>query len=369
MELRPARLIAPVAVGLLAGGMAASAQAKPAHVSGVRCVRDCAGLHAGAPGSTLQWNGRHLSHVAKVRFPSGSGEVEPTHASKHEVLARIPAGAKGGRPSLITPGRPKAFAKAPVHVVKRGALVPHGTFRLGHSKAHPHRAFFDGKRLRIHFRYVARSVGAVKINIVRRSTGGVVAHAVRPHETPFSPHTFTWNGVTDSGSVAPAGSYAFRIGPIGKHGETGASFTMLPFEFPVRGPHSYGGPVQRFGAPRSGGRVHQGQDVFSPCGTREVAARGGVVQAAGYDPVLYGYWLVIDGRRTSTDYRYVHLIAPTPLHLGEHVRTGQTVGHVGRTGNARTVGCMLHLEEWPQGWEHGNPVDPLPDLQLWDGWS
>ena len=51
------------------------------------------------------------------------------------------------------------------------------------------------------------------------------------------------------------------------------------------------------------------------------------------------------------------------------MRTGQTVGQIGKTGNARTVGCQLHFEVWPQGWEHGSPVDPLPILKQWDGWS
>ena len=135
------------------------------------------------------------------------------------------------------------------------------------------------------------------------------------------------------------------------------------------GPHSFGGAEQRFGAPRNGGRIHQGQDTLAACGTREVAAVGGRVQARGYDPMLYGNWLVIDGRGTNTDYRYAHLIAPTPLHTNERIRTGETVGRVGRTGNARTVGCMLHLEIWPQGWEHGSPIDPLPLLERWDRYS
>ena len=127
--------------------------------------------------------------------------------------------------------------------------------------------------------------------------------------------------------------------------------------------------MQRFGAPRSGGRVHQGQDVFSPCGTKVVGARGGRVQARGSDPVLYGNWIVIDARGTRTDYRYAHFLHPASVHQGERVRTGDEVGLIGKTGNARSVGCMLHFEVWPNGWNHGSPVDPLPILRRWDGWS
>ena len=45
------------------------------------------------------------------------------------------------------------------------------------------------------------------------------------------------------------------------------------------------------------------------------------------------------------------------------------LGRIGKTGNARTVGCQLHFEVWPWGWERRHPVDPLPILRRWDRWS
>ena len=371
MELRAGGALAAAPLAFLALSAPAPAQAKAPHVSGVRCVADCAGLRAGAEGSTFRWTGRHLAQVRAIRFPArggGRAAAKPLASRSRRVRARVPAGGAGGRPSLLTPNRSRAFARAPVRIVKPGDLVPEHAFSLLHSRAHPRTAFFDGRRVHIRFRFRTRSFSDIKLNIVRRSTGGVVAHFRRRNVSPFSAHALRWDGIGRRG-VVPPGGYAVRVGKAHGHGDTGARFTMLPFDFPVRGSHGYGGPIQRFGAPRSGGRVHQGQDIFSSCGTREVAARGGRVTATGYDPVLYGYWLVIDGRATSTDYRYAHLIGPTPLHSGERVRTGETVGNVGRTGNARTVGCMLHFEEWPQGWEIGSPVDPLGDLLRWDGWS
>jgi len=361
------------ALCVLAGSaLPAAAEAKPPSVHAVRCIQDCGALRAGAVGSTFRWSGRHLAQVKTVRFAAGSGgrvAAKPLTATSRRVTAHLPAGAANGRPALIFSGGQRAFAPAPISVVKPGQLVPEHALTLLRSRARPHVDFFDGRRERLRFRFRARSKSDIKLNIVRRSTGTVVAHTQRDNVTPFSPHSLSWSGLRAQGGVAPPGSYALRIRLVNGHADTGATFTMLPDEFPVRGPHGYGGAEQRFGAPRSGGRIHQGQDVFSPCGTREVAARGGRVVATGYDPVLYGYWLVIDARATSTDFRYAHLEAPTSLRSGQKVRTGQTVGVVGRTGNARTVGCMLHLEEWPQGWMQGNPVDPLPDLLRWDGWS
>ncbi len=41
--------------------------------------------------------------------------------------------------------------------------------------------------------------------------------------------------------------------------------------FPVQGPHGTRGAIGEFGAPRSGGRTHEGFDVVAACGTELVA--------------------------------------------------------------------------------------------------
>ena len=101
---------------------------------------------------------------------------------------------------------------------------------------------------------------------------------------------------------------------------------------------------------------------MAACGTPLVAARGGVVQYAGYQCAA-GNYLVIDGKGTGYDFMYAHLAEPTPLQAGETVRTGQPIGIVGDTGDAS--GCHLHFEMWgaPGWYEGGAPVDPLAVLQ------
>jgi len=188
-------------------------------------------------------------------------------------------------------------------------------------------------------------------------------------EAPYRSHRLRWDGIVSRGRAAPRGRYRFELQRPGHPTHRSPAFRLRDGVFPVRGRHGYGGPVQRFGAPRTGGRVHQGQDVFAPCGTHVAAARGGRVQARGFDPALYGNWVVIDGRGTKADYRYAHFLRPASVHDGERVRTGGRIGRVGRTGNARQVGCMLHFEAWPRGWSKGSPVDPLPILKRWDRWS
>jgi murein DD-endopeptidase MepM/ murein hydrolase activator NlpD len=89
------------------------------------------------------------------------------------------------------------------------------------------------------------------------------------------------------------------------------------------------------------------------------------VQRTGYDPVLYGNYLEIHGQGEDRGYFYAHLKVPPFVHEGERVWAGERVGVVGKTGNARTVGCQLHFEIHV----HGVPVNPKPALERWDSWS
>ena len=61
--------------------------------------------------------------------------------------------------------------------------------------------------------------------------------------------------------------------------------------------------------------------------------------------------------------------APTPLSEGERVRTGERIGEVGKTGNARGEFCQLHFELWPHGYHDGRPPTPLRPLRAWDSFS
>jgi murein DD-endopeptidase MepM/ murein hydrolase activator NlpD len=135
--------------------------------------------------------------------------------------------------------------------------------------------------------------------------------------------------------------------------------------FPVRGPHGERGPVGEFGAPRTGGRLHEGFDIVAACGTKLVSARIGKVLRRRYDPELMGNFVLIHARGTARNYLYAHLRRPAIVEPGEIVRTGQRIGGVGKTGNARTVGCHLHFEMRVRG----RPVDPEPALRRWDSFS
>ncbi len=93
-----------------------------------------------------------------------------------------------------------------------------------------------------------------------------------------------------------------------------------------------------------------------------MSAVTGKVREVGYDPILYGNYLLIHGQGEHRTYMYAHMKNPPSVHQGERVWAGERVGEVGKTGNARTVGCQLHIEIHV----NGVPIDPKPEVERWD---
>jgi Peptidase family M23 len=332
----------------------------------VGCVERCAGARQAATEAAVRLTGRRLAGTIEVRFPGAGGEIAatPTATDRRAVEVLVPEGALTGRPRALDAAGHAAAAPR-LEIVPDEALPPQGSFKLTRASARPRRAFFDSRRgVRLRYRFSGYGALDLRARLVRR--GKVVRSWDERDRAPFARHSLSWNGLTDGGGAGRNGRYGFRIGPASGDASPAARFRFYDHRFPVRGGHSYG---DRFGAPRSGGRTHEGQDLWAGCGTRLEAARGGSVQFKGYSGALYGHYLVIDGRQTDRDYMYAHLLHPPPVRRGGRVRTGEGIGAVGRTGNARGEGCQLHFELWPSGWRNGHPVDPLHELRRWDGWS
>jgi murein DD-endopeptidase MepM/ murein hydrolase activator NlpD len=107
-----------------------------------------------------------------------------------------------------------------------------------------------------------------------------------------------------------------------------------------------------FGAPRTG-HTHQGNDMFAPTGTPELAVvSGNVTYGNGGGGGMGAYIAGDDGNR----YVYYHL----SQYVGppRHVTAGEVIGKVGSTGHA--TGPHLHFEIHPGG---GPAIDPYPTLQ------
>ncbi len=113
-----------------------------------------------------------------------------------------------------------------------------------------------------------------------------------------------------------------------------------------------------WGAPRSGGRTHKGNDLFARHGTPLVAVESGVItKASDADVGLGGITLWLTGD-SGTKYYYAHN-ALNAVRSGERVQAGQIVAYVGNTGNAATTPPHVHFQIHPGG---RDPVNPYPML-------
>jgi murein DD-endopeptidase MepM/ murein hydrolase activator NlpD len=358
---------ASLAAGVLGAAPAASGGGERPRPKHLACVSECAGPRAAAEGGRTQITGERLGGVSEVRF-AGPVTVPPDRAEGRKLVVTIPPGAVTGRLRLLTAGGAEVTLRERLRVADRSRVVR--DFKVKHTRVSPGTAFFDQRRpLQLAYRFQAAERTGVRVEVVRPKGRKVIRTYRKPNRLPFQPGSQAWNGLEGDGEVADDGVYRFRLGQFGERSYAAGQARLLPYKFPIRGGHSYGGPDERFGAPRVGGRVHQGQDVFAACGTPVEAARGGRVQAKAFDRQLYGHYLVIDGHRTRADHMYVHLADPARAGRGDRVHTGQRIGSVGRSGNAHAEPCQLHFELWPNGWRNGSPVDPLSSLRRWDGWS
>ena len=127
--------------------------------------------------------------------------------------------------------------------------------------------------------------------------------------------------------------------------------------YPVKGDFGF---TNTFGAPRSGGRSHAGQDIMADQMTPIVAPEAGTVT-----------WFVHGGGGSSGNalgiktedgwtYKFMHLNNDTPntddgkntlkhafgpdIELGATVKRGQVLGYVGDSGNAEATSHHLHFE-------------------------
>jgi murein DD-endopeptidase MepM/ murein hydrolase activator NlpD len=143
-------------------------------------------------------------------------------------------------------------------------------------------------------------------------------------------------------------------------------FKSSHYVFPVDGGASY---IDTYGAGRSDiyDGWHHGDDLFAPLGTPIVAVATGTLSLVGWNR-LGGWrlWLT-DGKGNS--FYYAHLAGYARWILAHrHVRAGQVIGFLGRTGDAFTTTPHLHFEIHPRLYVklgYDGAVDPTRYLHLW----
>lgn len=127
------------------------------------------------------------------------------------------------------------------------------------------------------------------------------------------------------------------------------------FSIPIDGSNAF---ADTWGAPRSGGRRHQGTDVMASCGAPVVAVTDGVITRlnSGGNGGIMAYLRAVNG----DVFFYAHLRSYAPgISTGSRVSAGQRIGENGNTGNARGGPCHVHFEWHPGG---GRPKNPYPLL-------
>ncbi len=122
-----------------------------------------------------------------------------------------------------------------------------------------------------------------------------------------------------------------------------------------------------WGAARSEGRIHEGQDIFAPVGTPIYAAAAGYVYRIGENRRGGNVVTVISGGGRRLYYAHLSAFAED-LHEGQAVTTDTLLGYVGNTGNAATTPPHLHLglyesEPGECSWDAINPFSLLVDRE------
>jgi murein DD-endopeptidase MepM/ murein hydrolase activator NlpD len=199
-----------------------------------------------------------------------------------------------------------------------------------------------GQRLRIEVELEASEPGRLFIDLFRPDSGADVPEHVAsaPAGTGRLEH-----------EAAHDGPYVLRLQPELLRGGryTLTQHALASLEFPVLGKDTRA-VVSGFGDERDRGqREHHGIDIVAPRGTPVLSAGDGIVTAVAVTAVGGKVVWVSDPARELSLY-YAHLDSQQ-VGAGARVRTGDPLGTVGNTGNARTTG-IYHRRD--------GPLDPMP---------
>lgn len=114
--------------------------------------------------------------------------------------------------------------------------------------------------------------------------------------------------------------------------------------------------VNSWGNPRSGGRRHEGIDIFAAKDTPVTSTTRGIVTRVGTNG-LGGQFVGILGPGLEWHY-YAHLNRYGRFRVGERVEAGDVIGYAGNTGNARGGPVHLHYGIY----RGGTAQNPYPRL-------
>lgn len=122
-----------------------------------------------------------------------------------------------------------------------------------------------------------------------------------------------------------------------------------------------------WGAPRAGGRSHEGIDIAAPDGTEVIAASKSTLAKVERSRRGGLSLYLLAGAEQQWVHYYGHLGWFRPdLEAGMEIRQGEVLGYVGSSGNASSDFPHLHFEigRVPEGgtWRGAEEVNPYPVL-------
>ena len=364
--LTVAALLATVATGVGVatakdGGVTAPS---PPKIKDARCLERCLDLRKVTETGLAELSGRNLEAIESVRLAGARGaiQVKARQTGPRLVRFKVPRGAVSGRPLAIDRFGNRSRSPVRLEIRPKDAISEAQGFAVTRTEATPAKSFYDGKQpSQVEYLFKAEQPADIRIDVLKGKRGRLVDTVVERNQEPNASHTATWDGLVESGRVAPNGNYRFEVSQISGGDSDRAKFRYYDHRFPLAGRHRYGDGL-------GAGRGHQGQDIFAKCGSPVYAARGGRVQVKDSHSAA-GNYLVIDGRKTGVDYAYMHLERRGRPQQGAVVRTGERIGYASDTG--RASGCHLHFEMWsaPGWYEGGHAIDPTKALKRWDRWS
>jgi hypothetical protein len=306
---------------------------------------------AGAPAQALAGNpGGSQAPSAPTAGGQEYGLAVPAQSHPVISLLRVPSSATAGRPPRVT-----------VRLEEKGVATVYLQVRIVDLATRHTAVLADmgwshtGRTLTLAWpSSAALSSGSYQVrvsahdhrgaNLVRRahSSGEATLTVTAPAPTAAPPPAEVEPGVPTPAQTAAAGAV-----------------------FPVAGTHTFGGPENRFGAPR-GNHTHQGQDVMTAEGTPVLAPLAGVVESTSFQESGAGYY-VVEHTGVGFDFMFAHCEAGSfAVSARQGVSAGQQLCLAGQTGDATAP--HLHFEMWVGGWQApgGHPIDPLPYLEAWD---
>lgn len=188
---------------------------------------------------------------------------------------------------------------------------------------------------------------------------------VAVHVAPAGADPGSVQTIEDNASASVA---AVRLNPPTTSTTTTTPVTTVPGgKVPAElTPLACGLPLNNFGDGRSGGRVHEGDDIAAPQNTPVYAVVDGTLYRQVSPPVpndtLSGNAWYLRDDATGAYYFYAHLDHFADLPVGSTVKAGDVIAYVGDTGNPGPGNYHLHFEIHPYG--NGTVINPQPYLDV-----